>query len=153
MIDTQPYLNMIRRLLIEVLWANPCGRSEKWLCDLYPSNGVEKVFSYKLNGDPKVLIRQSYEWARHAKEKRHPTLVDVTRLRFYDIPNRMYFDELELMGKKHVDGKANLIVRPVAQVAATVASWAIEDSAALDPRSKADWARTIFIVSGNEWGK
>lgn len=120
---------------------------------LYPSKSVAEVFDCRLKGDPKELIRESYVWARNARYKRKPTLVDVTRLRFYSIPNGMYEDELRLTGKKYVDGKANLVVRPVAQVAATVASWAITDSAALDRSKKDEWARVMWMVSGDYYGK
>lgn len=153
MIDTQPYLDEIRRLLIETLWANPCDRSELWLSQLYPSKSVAEVFSYKLAGDPKDLIRESYTWARNARYKRKPTLVDVTRLRFYSIPNRMYEDELRLTGEKHVDGRANIIVRPIAQVAATVASWAILDSSVLSRDERNGWAKLMWQVSGDSYGK
>ena len=153
MIDTQPYLDEIRRLLIETLWANPCDRSELWLSQLYPSKSVAEVFSYKLVGDPRDLIRESYTWARNARYKRKPTLVDVTRLRFYSIPNRMYEDELRLTGEKHVDGRANIIVRPIAQVAATVAGWAIVDSSVLSQDERNGWAKLMWQVSGDSYGK
>lgn len=152
MIDTQPYLDQIRKLFIEVLWANPCARSEEWLCRLYPNKSMADAFPSDGDRDPKELIRQSYEWARHAKAKRKPTLVDVARLRFYRIPNRMYQDELRLTGKKGVDGQANLIVRPAAQLAAVRASWIVTESEGLSPEYRARWAMTMDFFCGEYWG-
>lgn len=147
MIDTRPYLDEIRDLLIEVLWANPCSQGEEWLCRLYATDDLSEAFPGYMSLDPKGLIRRSYEWARHAKNKRRPTLVDVMRLRFYDVPNRMYRDELRLTGSKSVDGKANLVVRPAAQVAAMYGSWAVTYSAELTPERRAYWANVIYIVN------
>lgn len=153
MIDTRPYLEQIRRLFIDVLWANPCARSEEWLSRLYSGVSMADAFPADMDCDPKKLIRQSYEWARHAKNKRRPTLIDVTRLRFYMIPNQMYRDELELTGQKAVDGKANLIVRPAAQLAARRASLVVEESASLSLEEKGYWASTMNVASGEYCGE
>ena len=139
MIDTRPYLDEIRMLLIEVLWANPCSHGEEWLRRLYGADDLTEAFPGHMSLDPKCLIRQSYEWARHAKSKRRPTLVGVTRLRFYDIPNRMC--------------RYDLIVRPAAQVAAMYGSWAVTHSAVLTPEVRAYWAMVIYIVNGDRRGR
>lgn len=149
-IDTQPYHGEIRKLLIEVLCADPCGQGEEWRCRLYVAGDLAEAFPGHMLLGPKCLIRQSYEWSRHARGKRSPMLVDVTGLRFYDMPNRMYRDVIRLTGRR---GVAVLVVRPAAHVAAMYGSWAVNRGAELTPAMRAYWAMIIYIVNGGRCGR
>lgn len=143
MIDTKPYLNEIRLELLDVLKAYPSKESDDALCKLDLHESLFDAFPEIAKLGAKRLKYDSYAWARNARYKRKPTIVDEMRLAMYDVSTRMFKDEKALNAGGAVDGKASAVVRSAAQIAAVVASKAMFEWLKLDEWQRGLWKRLI----------
>lgn len=150
MIDTKPYLDEIRLLLVDTLKAYPCNASHNALDRLYSVESLDDAFPEIARLGREKLKKDSYVWARNARYKRKMNIVDEMRLAMYEIPNRMFEDEKLLTGQKAVDGQSSAIVRPAAQIAAVVASRSMFEWMKIDDEERDFWSGVISFVHGCE---
>ena len=143
MIDVKPYLDEIRAKLVDTLSEHPCKESYQALSRLKSAESLEEVFPEIASLGKERLKVDSYTNARNARYKRKMNIVDEMRLSMYEIPYRMFEDEKLLTGSKVVDGRASSLVRPVAQIAAVVASKAMFEWMKLDDGDRFFWSEMI----------